>query len=139
MMVYVNGQDIARLVVGLLDATGEWVVAPEEKAARPEAYLAVLDAFLLEHQVTRSEINAFALVKGPGSATSLRAAHACVNTLAFALGGEVVSFEKAADERDADMRSRISEHKGHTFALPTYAHTPNITQTNRDVLKRKIV
>lgn len=137
-MVYVNGQDIARLVLGLLDADGKWVVPPVELSARPEGYLAAFDAFLQEQRISRSDIRVFVLVQGPGSATSLRAAHACVNALAFALGVEIVAFEKAADEQDADMQSRIPLHAGHAFALPTYVHTPNITQTNRDALKRKI-
>lgn len=139
MMVYVNGQDIARLVLGLCEAEGKWVVPPIEKAVRPEGYLAALEAFLVEQGVSVSEITAFALVQGPGSATSLRAAHACVNALAFALGVKIVSFEKANDEQDDQMLGRIANQFGHAFALPTYAHTPNITETNRDALKRKLI
>jgi hypothetical protein len=136
MMVYVNGQDIGSLVLGSLD-NGQWSLGPTVLEVRPEGYLSSLEAWLHEHGIERSMITGFVLVKGPGSATSLRTSHALVNAMAFALNVEVTSLEKAPEAPDADILSLLADHMAHPFALPTYTHEPTITQTNRDQLKRK--
>jgi hypothetical protein len=136
MMIYVNGQDIARLVLGSLE-NAEWQLPPRVIEARPEQYLLELENFLGEQGIARTEITGFVLVKGPGSATSLRTSHAMVNALAFALSVPVVSIEKAPDAADAETLNDITSQAPHAFALPVYAQSPNITKTNRDALKRK--
>lgn len=138
MMVYVNGQEISHFVLGVWQA-GAWKIAPQVLADRPEAYLASLEAFMAAHKLARTDIQGFILIKGPGSATALRAAHAMVNALAFALQVPVVSLEKPAEVADVDMAALIANTKPGAFGLPIYAHTPNITATKRDALKRKLV
>lgn len=138
MMIYVNGQDIARLGLGSLK-DGRWLQGPELLEVRPEHYLATLDTWLAKFNIKRTDIVGFVLVKGPGSATSLRTSHALVNALAFALGVQVVSLEKDPAAADNDILKTLADHAPHPFALPTYAHSPNITKTNRDALKRKKV
>lgn len=137
MMIYVNGQDIARLVLGGLEASS-WVYAPEVIDIRPEQYLLGLDTWLTKQGLQRSDIGGFVLIKGPGSATALRTSHAMVNALAFALGVPIVSLEKALDVPDKDIVPELALPTSHTFALPTYTRDPNITASNRDQLKRKI-
>jgi len=135
-MIYVNGQDIARLALGSVHGN-RWLHAPETLEIRPEGYLLGLETWLRKLDINRTDIMGFVLVKGPGSATSLRTSHAMVNALAFALGVQVVSLEKSPETPDAEVIATLSEQAPHAFALPTYAHTPNITQTKRDALKRK--
>ena len=136
MMVYVNGQDITRLVLGTIK-DGRWSCEPRIFATRPEQYLQSLEDFLSDQHVNKSDIQGFVLIKGPGSATSLRTSHALVNALAFALHIDVIALEKAPEQHDIDILDQIANHQPHAFALPVYAHEPNITQTKRDALKRK--
>lgn len=125
MMIYVNGSDIARLELGALE-DGVWSHPLEVLEVRPEQYLAGLEAWLDKHGLSRADIEGFTLVSGPGSATSLRTSHALVNALAFALNVKVTSINESL------------ELPPHAFALPTYTNVPNITQTKRDALKRKV-
>lgn len=136
MMIYVNGQDIARLVLATVQ-NGAWEHEPEVFEIRPEQYLQGLEEFLRVQKIEKQDIEAFVLVKGPGSATSLRASHAMVNALAFALGVQVISLEKSPEQADVNVIGTVPHHQPHAFALPVYAHEPNITQTKRDALKRK--
>jgi len=138
MMIYVNGQDIARLALGCLE-NDNWTKSPEVLDIRPEQYLAGLEAFLRQAGIERQAITGFVLVKGPGSATSLRTSHALVNTLAFALQVKIISVEKAPEVPNHDILSLLAGQPLVDQALPTYAHTPNITKTNRDALKRKTI
>lgn len=137
MMVYVNGQDIARLGLGVIDANKAWLHRPQAYETRPEAYLAQLESYLAGQNIARTEIRGFILVQGPGSATALRTSHALVNALAFALGVEVIGIEKPIELPDAEILPLAAEALSRTFVLPVYAHAPNITTTKRDALKRK--
>ncbi len=136
-MIYVNGQEISSLVLGGLEAT-TWLRGPEVFAVRPEQYLLTLDSWLAAAGYERSQITGFVIVKGPGSATALRTAHAMVNALALALSVPVIGIEKLPESGDAESLVAAANQAPHTFALPVYAHIPNITKTNRDVLKRKL-
>jgi hypothetical protein len=138
MMIYVNGQDIARLVLGTIE-NGQWKLEPQVLELRPEQYLQGLEDFLRAQSIERSLIKGFVLVSGPGSATSLRTSHAMVNALAFALGVTVISVEKQPNDADIEILPRLIGLVPKPFALPVYAHAPTITQTNRDALKRKAI
>lgn len=138
MIIYVNGQDIARLVLGTL-TDGQWAQEPVVLEIRPEAYLQGLEAFLQQNNLSRTDIRGFVLVQGPGSATALRTSHALVNALAFALGVEVVPVEKSSNEEDRNIVHRLTELESRTFVLPTYEREAQITEPNRDALKRKFV
>ena len=141
MMVYVNGTDIARLVLGGLE-NSTWVHPLEVLEVRPEQYLSCLETWLDKHGLSRRDIEGFVIVAGPGSATSLRTSHAMVNALAFALNVKVASINKLPEFSDADILTLLPSHgeagRGSHFALPTYARDPKITQTKRDALKRKV-
>ncbi len=137
MMIYVNGQEIASLTLGTLEADN-WLQPPQAYAYRPEQYLKGLEEFLRQVKLKASDIDGFVLVQGPGSATALRTSHALVNTLAFALGVQIISIQKSISEPDAGITTQLKAHEPRAFALPVYAREPNITQTKRDPLKRKI-
>lgn len=136
MMVYVNGQEISQLVLGVL-TEGRWLHQPQVLSLRPEQYLFGLEKYLNQIKLELSDVGGFLLVKGPGSATSLRTSHAMVNALAFALGVQVVSLEKAPETPDSEMVIPDGL-ESHAFGLPTYHSDPRITPTKRDALKRKL-
>jgi hypothetical protein len=138
MMVYVNGQDIARIVLGVID-NDQWRIAPGTLSVRPEEYLLALEQFLADHQLAKESVTGFVVIVGPGSATALRASLTMVNTLAFALGVPVTPCEKFVDDSDQDVLHQLVEHAARSFVLPIYAHEPKITSSNRDTLKRKAV
>lgn len=138
MMVYVNGQDIARLVVGVIHQ-GAWQVDPEVFATRPEEYLSRLEDFLRRHNLAKTELTGFVVVTGPGSATALRMSLALVNTLAFALGVPVIPVDRPAAVADIAILDQLSARSSRAFVLPTYEHDPKITTSTRDALKRKTV
>lgn len=133
MMLYVNGQDIARLVLGLVDG-GAWRVGPTVFAVGPEAHLATVDAFVREH----GDFDGIVLVTGPGSATALRTSVSMVNALAYAMGRPLYPIEKAPDVDDATIVDRLADLKPVPMAVPVYAHGARITAPTKDALKRRI-
>ncbi len=137
-MIYVNGQEISRLVLGCLEHE-QWRGAPEAIEARPEAYLATLERWLERQGIKRAEISGFVIVQGPGSATALRTSHAMVNALGFALGVPVLGVKKELSLSDADALDLIHDSAPSPFALPSYTRAPNITATKRNALRRKII
>ena len=141
MMLYINGQDIARLVVGLLVISpdgAEWSYGPEAIACGPEGYLAAIDAALMAQKTSLNELLGIILVSGPGSPTALRASHAAVNALAFTAGITIRSFEKPPEIADAEILARLAELVPEPFAFPKYGSAPTITTSTRDALKRVI-
>lgn len=88
-----------------------------------------ISQLLAKHNLSKSDIDAFAVVSGPGSFTGLRVALAAIKALAEILRKpiaamsllEVIAFGLTADSRDASRSSRT--------ALP-----PDIGRTGIDVL-----
>ncbi|MBP9828079.1 hypothetical protein KBC55_02900 [Patescibacteria group bacterium] len=139
--LYVNGQDIGRLVLGLcaVSDTGGWSFShtPEVISVSPEAYLSAIDAYIVAQGTALASLQGFVLVAGPGSATALRAAHALVNALSFARSIPVYSIEKEATLADAGVFTQ-SEVRSTRVAVPVYAHEARITQGTKDALRRNI-
>lgn len=141
-MLYINGQDIARFAVATIDGSeirSLEVVSP----ARPEQFLALIDAHLKSVQRTSSDIERILVVTGPGSATALRASLSIVNTMVFALGIEVGAVEKEPMQEDqAFLRSildgGVEVTYSKSFVAPVYAHEPRITKSNKDHLRRDL-
>lgn len=88
-----------------------------------------ISQLLAKHNLSKSDIDAFAVVSGPGSFTGLRVGLAAIKALAEILGKpiaavsllEVIAFGLTADSRDASRSSRT--------ALP-----PDSGRTGIDVL-----
>ena len=138
MILYVNGQDIARFVLGGLKQNGSswsWVLPPEIFALGPERYLATLDDFLLRHGLAWRNITGFVVVQGPGSPTALRGIHALVNSWAFSRTLPVFSLEKAPDVPDEGILEGLVTVHSRPYALPVYGSYPHITKSNKDALK----
>lgn len=137
--LYVNGQDIARLVLGVCEEReGSWVFSgdPEVFSVAPEAYLATIDAYIQKKMTDFSAVTGFVLVAGPGSATALRASHALVNALAYARSLPVYSLSKDPLVLDSSALLQASPENVRV-ALPVYAHEARITQGTKDALRRK--
>lgn len=137
MMLYINGQDIARLTLGLFD--DRWVVGPETFAVPPEQTLATIDAFLRDKTVSREVVSGLAVVRGPGSATSLRTAISLANAWAFARQLPILGIEKTREEDDAAMTDRIRAAHPVPMTTPIYEAGAKITPSAKDVLGRKNV
>lgn len=138
MILYVNGQDINELILGLL---GEEVHL-ETFSVGPEKYLATLDAFLQTQNIELDKLEGVAVVVGPGSATALRSSLSIVNTLHFAKQLPLYTIEKDPTVSDEDivtkdMLSKLKPLNKTSFAEPIYAHAPRITPSKKDALGRR--
>ncbi len=136
-MLYINGQDIARLSLGLLNSDFTWAKQPQTLDLNPEAYLSGVDNYLKANGLNKTQISGLAVAAGPGSATSLRTSHALVNALGFALKVPVWSVPELDKLSHSEVTAAFSQHQAHAFALPEYARAPQITESTRDQLKRK--
>ena len=138
MIIYLNGQDIGSLSLGLVSPD----ISIEHISCSPEEYLKSLDEFLRAHALTLDVIEAFVVVRGPGSPTALRSSLALVNTLAFAKGIKLYGIEKAKDEADEDAlirwRSQNVTSESEEMLTPIYDREVQITAPTRDALKRTL-
>ncbi len=138
MKLYVNGQDIGHLTLGLIS---ERPVLDRYEIG-PEGFLASLDAFLRKQKVELGDIDAAIIVTGPGSATALRTSLAIMNTLAFTKNLKLHGVEKPVEQSDLVFVQGLDmEALGgpSTELHVAYTRAPKITETTRDALRRKIV
>lgn len=136
--LYVNGQDIGALTLGLLSE------APvlETFSVGPEQFLASLDTFLQKHAIELRQLEGVIVIKGPGSATALRGILAIMNTLAFTSEMKLFGYEKPKEQSDLVFVQGLdlsSLPEAQNELVPVYAHGPRITATNRDALRRPIM
>lgn len=135
MMLYVNGQDIEHLVLGLLHDEA-WKVAPTSFTTSPEGYLGAIDAFLRDQGVDRSSIDTLVVVRGPGSATSLRTSLALANAWGFAQSLSLIGIEKRRDEADDVAIERLKGVEPVPVLTPIYERPAKITASTKDALGR---
>lgn len=135
-VVYINGQDIRRLVLGIKEAGG-WRVRVFDIG--PEGYLKTFQSWLTEHNLSPRDINSMWVVVGPGSATALRTCLSIVNTLHFVLETDLIRLEKPAEQSDEEFLLMKSDDQkiSSTFLDPVYTRAPRITFSTKDVLGRK--
>ena len=138
MKLYVNGQDIAQLVLGIIGDEG---VKIETFAVPAEGFLKTLDSYLRINDLQPKDIQAIIFVKGPGSPTSLRIALSIVNSLHFALRIPLVPIEKDPVMTDEEVLTAALIASSHplpqgTYATPVYMHAPRITVSTKDALGR---
>lgn len=137
MKLYLNGQDINRLVIADLDKPDDLTVIE----VGPEEYLKEIDRFLSERDLYVRDLEEVYNVIGPGSATSLRAIISIVNTIKMLKPIKVFAIEKDKDEHDIDTVSKIVNKKvalveQDNFLAPIYESGPKITVSTKDRLKR---
>lgn len=137
MMLYVNGSDIAHLVLGVLsDDRSMFVIAPETIASSPETCLKNIDAFVAAHPDALSK--GIVAVIGPGSATALRTSLAIVNTLGFTKGIPLYGVELAPGADDRTVLVDLHHAPVHRMLRPAYTNAARITPSAKDALGRTI-
>ncbi len=131
MMLYVNGQDIEHLTLGLFlktEVSAAWVKEPETFSATSEVFLAKILEYLHAAGTTPQALTGIAVTEGEGSATALRTVYAIANAWGYA--GKLPLFVIKHDPLTEELVPR-------SFALPAYTTTPHITAAKRDALRRK--
>ncbi|OGL96025.1 hypothetical protein A2317_00305 [Candidatus Uhrbacteria bacterium RIFOXYB2_FULL_41_10] len=141
-MIYVNGQDIHKLICANLSNNQDQVLVDQTDSG-PEGYMKAFCSFLEKINCSLNDIEKLFVVIGPGSATALRGSLSLINTLAFTKGIGLVGIEKKSDEQDIDTINKILEQGLSTFEvknvlIPIYEHNPRITISTKDVLRRKV-
>lgn len=134
MMLYVNGGDIAKIGLGLLqDDRSAFVEAPEYVPASPEEFLRTIDAYLQKHS---AQINGIVVVRGPGSATALRTTLSIVNTFAFTRSLPIFGVSLPKDADDRMVLVELVRATPIPLARPMYAQPARITVSKKDALRR---
>jgi hypothetical protein len=131
MMLFVNGQDIEHLTLGLFEKTADrafWVQEPMTFSATSEVFLAKILEYLHDGAVEPQVLTGIAVTEGEGSATALRTVYAIANAWGYA--GKIPLFVLKKDPLTEDLVPR-------SFALPQYANSVHITAAKRDALRRK--
>lgn len=136
MILYVNGQDIARFVLGVV---GEEYV--EIFDVPPEQVLASIANVLERRGASLEDVETIVCVQGPGSATALRVSLSVIQALAFTKEIPLIAIEKDSSVPDQEVFSQITsewlaQKKTVDQIVPLYLHAPNITASTRDSLKR---
>lgn len=116
MMLYVDGSDIAHIVLGWTTPGGA-VQNTTDVAVGPEGFLAAIVAFR-----AGARLDGIVAVTGPGSPTALRASLAIVNTLAMAEGTPLYDAHGVQ----------------HNVLLPEYGGDARVTPSSRDSLRRRV-
>lgn len=137
MKLYVNGQDISRLI--LADVSDETSLV--EFTGEPETFLHALNTFLKDRGKVLGDIEEAYVVVGPGSATSLRTIVTMFNVFAFTHNISLFGLKKKKDEQDIDslraiMENRVVFEQTDGRLTPIYESDPKITESKRDALKR---
>jgi tRNA A37 threonylcarbamoyladenosine modification protein TsaB len=139
MMLFINGSDIARLSLGLIDDDrSRFVIEPTVYNVRPEEYLATIDAFCAEHGTLREQITGIVAVLGPGSATALRTSLAFVNAYAFAQSLMIFGVTLEAKSDDRFVLLGLPALHPVSMVQPIYANDVNITVSGKDSLGRRL-
>ncbi|PIX61819.1 hypothetical protein CO057_01990 [Candidatus Uhrbacteria bacterium CG_4_9_14_0_2_um_filter_41_50] len=139
--LYVNGQDISHLVLGL--ATEKEIDVLDKNDVGPEEYLNTVQVFLKENKLAVSDFEKIFVVAGPGSATALRSILSIVNSIKFVLDAKVFPIEKKADEQDSYtfklcLEGKIDEVEHKKYFFPIYENAPKITLSTKDELGRAL-
>lgn len=135
MKLYINGQDIRRLVLANIETQSVSVHEGE-----PEAWLGAIDTFLSQEGVSKNEVEALYLVTGPGSPTALRTALMIANTWRTFQKMEVYTLEKPTEEDDAETIKRLdtsAKLSTDPVIIPAYSQAPKVTASKKDALGRK--
>jgi len=141
MIIYLNGQDINRIILAnLQEGIEEKDIVVTEMGT--EGFLKAFRDFLSSNNIGLGDVEKLFVVIGPGSATALRSSLAIVNTLGFSNAIDLVGIEKEKDEQDIDTIKKLLEQGLSTFdiknvLMPKYEHKPRITISTKDALRRR--
>lgn len=140
--LYINGQDISRLVLGLAD--GRRVLDIQIYSVPVEIFFITFLEFFKTHSLKINNLDKCYVVVGPGSATALRTVLSIMNTIIYTSGIDVIPVQKDVIEQDLytfgqclDKKNTQVEHKNYLF--PKYEFGPKITLSTKDALGREKV
>lgn len=127
-MLYLRGQDIRKLSIGLLE--NNKFVRLEEFRVSPELFLSQLKKTFDNWDVDLDSFNGIVLVNGPGSFTATRVSIAIANTLAFSHELPVFSIEnpKYLDDKTLIDSVDLSGVLSKSYATVVYDRPAGITK-----------
>jgi hypothetical protein len=122
------GQDIRSISVGLV-RDGKLLEA-RDCPGLPETYLASVEQTLKAWKLGLTDLDAIAVVTGPGSFTALRVSTTIANAIAFARNIPVVSVENPSHLPLRELVSSIDWSVQGQGTEPAYDKPPHITRPN---------
>lgn len=128
-ILLISAQDIRALSVGLV--RDRQIVESKTVVASPETYLRTVAESLEAWNVTHADLDAVAVVTGPGSFTSSRVSVMIANGIAFANDIPVVGIPNPDRLPIEDLPvSSLAFPDPDRFAVPVYDRPPHITIPN---------
>ncbi len=133
MMLCVDGADIETLALALFTCN-EGVCIPYFQATVPRRLgneLVVIETFLASNSIALADIDAFGVVRGPGSAGGLRSVLSLIDAWAIASHKDVFSVSREGEHWDIDSVAK-------PYVLPVYDRPAHVTSSSKDALLRKL-
>ncbi len=127
-ILVIAGQDIRELSIGL-SRDGQ-IVETRTIVSSPETYLRDVAQALADWTITLDDLNAVAVVTGPGSFTSSRVSVMIANGIAFAKGIPVIGIPNVERADFASLTIPTTLPPVDQFAVPIYDRPPHITAPN---------
>lgn len=136
MRLCLRSQDLRIFSTAIVAADKTIVHEARHTETRPEAFFQLLTQDLASWEVPWSALTSIAVVTGPGSYTSLRTLATLANTLAFALGIQIVGVKVPEESQDEEVFPRLSRQKRAAvpWVTPVYAHAPHITKPKKSAI-----
>lgn len=128
MMLFLDGHDLRRLTMGLVEKDAFEVL--ETVDAAPETYLANVDRFLTTRRLRPEALEGISIVSGPGSFTSNRISLTIANTLHFVHGLPLFVLKNPLKRSPHELIQRFGVGvpvAQDAYARPFYAQPPHIT------------
>nr|MDD2807104.1 tRNA (adenosine(37)-N6)-threonylcarbamoyltransferase complex dimerization subunit type 1 TsaB [Patescibacteria group bacterium] len=133
MILLINTAESAVVFVGLLNngiLIDSLILSGHQRQS--DKLLALIDKILRNNKVKLATIKGIAVVKGPGSFTSLRIGVVVANTLAWSLklpilGVLVSDFESKSKIVKLENKIKAAQGKAPKIIEPVYGAEPNIT------------
>ena len=121
----IAGQDIRELSVGL--SKDGAIVETRTLVSSPETYLRDVAQALEDWKITLDDLDAIAVVTGPGSFTSSRVSVMIANGIAFAKNIPVIGIPNVERVDFAALMIPTTLPPVDQFAVPIYDRPPHIT------------
>lgn len=125
MVLVIAGQDIRELSVGL--SRDGRIVESRTVVASPETYLSTVAESLAGWNVSLDDLDAVAVVTGPGSFTSSRVSVMIANGIAFAKGIPVIGIENSKRSGIGELEIGDIYPPVDRYVVPVYDRPPHIT------------
>lgn len=125
IILVIAGQDIRELSIGL-SKDGQ-IVESRTIVSSPETYLRDVAQALSDWKIALDDLDAVAVVTGPGSFTSSRVSVMIANGIGFAKGIPVIGIPNVERAHLASLTIPTTLPPVDRFAVPIYDRPPHIT------------